>query len=73
MPRVVDLPTSPKDTRVSAMAAGTLGAVAAGEADTVEDQALGRQGLGLSHEILLPAHENRRPTGRLFRFHPPHQ
>jgi hypothetical protein len=35
------------------LAAGALDAVAAGETDTLENQALGRQGLGLIGEILL--------------------
>ena len=43
--------------------------VAAGEADAVEGQAVGRQGL------VNPtfSRENRRPTGRLFHFNPSHQ
>ena len=67
MPRIVDLPTAPKETsRLSHWPPEHWDTVADGEADAVEDQAVGRQGLGLISEILLPLMKTGAPPGACF-------
>ena len=73
MPRIVDLPTVAQGNLASQpLAAGALGAVADGDADAVEDQAVGSQGLVIDTSV-RHVDENRRPIGRLFHFSPSHQ
>ena len=67
MPRIVDLPTAPKETsRLSHWPPEHWAAVADGSADAVEDQAVARQGLGLSGEHSLPLKKTGAPPGACF-------